>query len=70
MKKIFCLITLFISLISYLYADNIKCDTPLQKLKPKCNIIGKSVDKMKEFGKKNKTLDQSYKNIKEKLKKK
>ena len=70
MKKIIFLIFLILSFNSNIFATETDCNTPLQKLKAKCNIIGKSMNKMKEFGKKNKTLDQSYKNIKEKFKKK
>ena len=55
-------------------ANEIKCDTPLSKLKTKCNFVGKGMEKMRAFSAKNKTLDQSYENIKsaveEKLKKK
>ena len=73
-----------------------KCEGVLAKLKSECNIVGKSMDKMKEFSnknktigqslgisnkdgkkkslkdisKENKTIDQTYKNIKEKFKKK
>ena len=68
---------IFIVLIFSSYAvnaDEIKCDTPLSKLKTKCNFIGKGMDKMRKFSKENKTLDQSVGNIteavKEKLKKK
>ena len=32
-------------------------------------IVGKSLEKMRGFSEKNKTIDQSFKNIKEKLKK-
>ena len=41
----------------------------LAKLKSECNIVGKSLEKMRGFSEKNKTIDQSFKNIKEKLKK-
>ena len=50
------------------YSD--ECLTALQKLKPKCNIVGKSVDKLKDFSKKHKTIDQTLGIKKEKDKKK
>ena len=31
----------------------------MAKLKAKCNIVGKSMDKMREFSKENKTIGQS-----------
>ena len=46
-----------------------KCDGILAKLKAECNVVGKSMDKMREFSKENKTIDQTFKNIKEKFKK-
>ena len=49
---------------------NEKCEGMMAKLKKECNIVGKSMDKMKEFSKENKTIDQSFRNIKEKFKKK
>ena len=35
------------------------CDGMMAKLKKECNIVGKSMDKMKEFSNKNKTIGQS-----------
>jgi len=74
MKKI---LYIFIVLIFNSYAvsaEEVKCDTALSKLNPKCNFVGKGMEKMRKFSQENKTLDQSYKNIKttvkEKLKKK
>ena len=68
MKKIFyILIVLFFNSYSAT-AKEIKCNTTLSKLSPKCNFIGKGMDKMKKFSEKNKTLDQSYGNIKNKTK--
>ena len=70
MKKI---LYIFIVLLFNSYvvnAEEIKCDTALSKLKPKCNLIGKGMDKMRKFSKDNKTLDQSFGNIKETVKKK
>ena len=49
---------------------NEKCEGMMAKLKKECNIVGKSMDKIKEFSKENKTIDQSFRNIKEKFKKK
>ena len=51
------LMVLTINISSIRAAEN-KCVTTLEKLKPECNI-GKAFDKMKEFSKKNKTIDQS-----------
>ena len=39
------------------------CEGILAKLKAECNIVGKSMNKMKEFSKDNKTLDQVGDNI-------
>jgi hypothetical protein len=36
-----------------------KCDGILAKLKAECNVVGKSMDKMREFSKENKTIGQS-----------
>ena len=49
--------------------DSANCAGVLAKLKYECNIVGKGMDKMKDFSKKNKTIDQSFKNIKDKFKK-
>ena len=74
MKKILYIFIAIIFSYSPINADEVKCDTALSKLKPKCNLIGKGMDKMRKFSKENKTLDQSVGNIteavKEKLKKK
>ena len=51
-------------------ADELKCNTTLGKLNPKCNFIGKGMEKMKKFSEQNKTLDQSFKNIKDNVEKK
>ena len=93
----YILVVLFIILASFNTANTKEnCDGMMAKLKKECNIVGKSMDKMKEFSnknktigqslgisdkdgkkkslkdisKENKTIDQTYKNIKEKLKKK
>ena len=70
MKK---LLIIFIALSIHLYsanAEEAKCNTALSKLSTKCNFIGKGVEKLKKFSEKNKTLDQSYKNIKLTIEKK
>ena len=76
-KEMNKILYIFIILIFNSYAVNaeeVKCDTALSKLNPKCNFVGKGMEKMRKFSQENKTLDQSYKNIKttvkEKLKKK
>ena len=65
MKKI--LITLFIICFSNnLYADvknENKCKSAIQKLKPSCNIIGSTMEKMKKFSKEHKTIDQKHRNL-------
>ena len=64
MKKIFFII-LFFSTTTILFAEEkkVKCNTALSKLKPSCNLIGNGVNKLKEFSAKNKTIDQSLRNI-------
>ena len=68
MKIIF--IILFIILVNNsLYADannENKCKSVIQKLKPSCNVIGSTMAKMKEFSKEHKTIDQTYRKIKNK----
>ena len=68
MKKILFVIFLLNLNFNFISAKEIKCDTALSKLKPKCNFVGKGMEKMKSFSEKNKTLDQSYENIKTKSK--
>ena len=46
---------------------NKDCEGVLAKLKAECNIVGKSMKKMKEFSNKNKTINQSIDNIKKKI---
>ena len=70
MKKILYIFIAIIFSYSPINANEIKCDTALSKLKPKCNLIGKGMDKMRKFSKENKTLDQSVGNITETVKKK
>ena len=70
MKIILKLFIIMVFSINLLSANEINCETALQKLKPKCNLIGKGMNKMRDFSKKNKTLDQSIGNVKDKFKKK
>ena len=69
MKKIIVSIIIFIFFYSQLLAENVKCDTKISKLKPACNFIGKSASKLKLISENNKTIYQSYKNIKKNIKK-
>ncbi len=67
MRYIFLLILLFNAKNSF--ADvKTNCEGVLAKLKTDCNIVGKSMKKMKEFSKENKTINQSIDNIKKKIK--
>ena len=70
MKKILYIFIVLIFSCNPINAKEVKCDTVLNKLKPKCNLIGKGMDKMKKFSKNNKTLDQSFGNIKKTVKEK
>ena len=57
--KYFSIIILFtITFISIALAND-NCEGLAAKLKKECNIVGKSIDKMKEFSDKNKTIDQT-----------
>ena len=47
-----------VSIIGTAFANE-KCEGLMAKLKKECNIVGKSMDKMKEFSEKNKTVGQS-----------
>ena len=70
MKKLL-LISIILIFNSYsVYAKEPKCDTALGKLNLKCNFIGKGIENMKKFSENNKTLDQSYENIKATVEKK
>ena len=51
------------------YSNQPKCETALQKLKPSCNFIGEGAKKLKEISEENKTIDETYKKVKEKIKK-
>ena len=69
--KNFIIVLFFLSFPNTIIAeDNANCEGVLAKLKYECNIVGKGMDKMKDFSKKNKTIDQSFENIKDKFKKK
>ena len=73
-KIIFPVLILILIITTKINADTkVKCDTLSQKLTPKCNFLGKSMNKIKDFSEKNKTLDKSFQNIKttveEKIKK-
>tara|TARA_B100000029_G_C16987242_1_gene746058 strand:+ start:77 stop:301 length:225 start_codon:yes stop_codon:yes gene_type:complete len=70
MKKILFILVVLIFNPYSIIAEEIKCNTALSKLNPKCNFIGKGMEKMKKFSEKNKTLDQSYENIKTTVEKK
>tara|TARA_B100000941_G_C28281802_1_gene436892 strand:- start:267 stop:476 length:210 start_codon:yes stop_codon:yes gene_type:complete len=68
MKYLIIILIIIFSKINLAFANN-DCDGVLAKLKSECNIVGKSLEKMRDFSEKNKTIDQSFKNIKEKFKK-
>ena len=70
MKKILYIAIVLIFNFHSVNADELKCNTTLGKLNPKCNFIGKGMEKMKKFSEQNKTLDQSFKNIKNNVEKK
>ena len=60
----FLIIIIFIIFSTKSFAsDSAECEGVLAKLKAECNIVGKSMNKMKEFSKENKTLDQLGSNI-------
>ena len=68
MKKI---LTIFFIIIlnNISYSNQPKCETALQKLKPSCNFIGEGAKKLKKISEENKTIDKTYKKVKEKIKK-
>ena len=70
MKKILYVLVVLIFNSYPVNAKEIKCETTLSKLSPKCNFIGKGMKKMKKFSEKNKTLNQSYENVKTTVEKK
>ncbi len=62
MRYLFILLFIFYSPSSF--ADSkTECEGFLAKLKSNCNIVGKSMDKMRKFSEENKTLDQVGDNI-------
>ena len=67
MKKIIASIFVFSVFSSQLLAENVNCDTRLSKLKPACNFVGKGFKKLKKVSEDNKTINQSYNNIKDKI---
>jgi len=58
MMKIINLLLVFVFL-NLSNANATECLTALQKLKPSCNVIGKSYQKLKVFSKKHKTINGS-----------
>ena len=56
------IILLFFSGYSVINAEENNCKSALQKLKPGCNILGKSAKKLKNFSENNKTIGQTLKN--------
>lgn len=65
MKKILLSLIILIFYYSSASTGEINCVSKLNLLKPECNFIGKSMKKIKNFSEKNKTLDQSYGNLKQ-----
>ncbi len=58
------LIIIFVIFSTSSFAETkTECEGILAKLKAECNIVGKSMNKMKEFSKENQTLDQVGDNI-------
>jgi len=66
MKYILITIIYLTMTISSYSSEKEKCITAFSILKPNCNIIGKSVKKLKNFSSKNKTIGQSIENFKKK----
>jgi DICT domain-containing protein len=58
MKTIYIILLTLTFVVSQTFAEEVKCNTSLQKLKPACNI-GKVFDGLKKFSAKHKTIDQS-----------
>jgi len=69
MKYILIIIFLTITSLSSALAKD-DCKGVLAKLKSECNVVGKSMKKMKDFSSKNKTIGQSLGISKEGEKKK
>ena len=58
MKTIYIILLTLTFVVSQTFAEEVKCNTSLQKLKPTCNI-GKAFDGLKKFSSKHKTIEQS-----------
>jgi hypothetical protein len=67
-KKFLYTIALSLLINLPMKANELNCDSVLSKLKPSCNFIGKGKDKLNAFSKKNKTIGDTYRNIKKKKK--
>tara|TARA_Y100001958_G_C20898372_1_gene321597 strand:- start:212 stop:433 length:222 start_codon:yes stop_codon:yes gene_type:complete len=60
----FLLIIIFVIFSTSSFAETkTGCEGILAKLKAECNIVGKSMNKMKKFSKENQTLEQVGDNI-------
>ena len=59
MKKTWYTLSLILFLSTSIYANEIKCNTTLSKLKPECNFIGKGAKKLKSISENNKTIAKS-----------
>ena len=62
MKYIFIVLFILFAQHNFAHAES-KCAGVLAKLKAECNIVGKGMNKMKEFSKENKNLGQVKDNI-------
>ena len=62
MRFLFLIIFVIVSTNTFA-SSKTECEGVMAKLKAECNIIGKSMKKMKEFSKENQTLDQVGGNI-------
>ena len=72
MKFLLIIILVIFSTNSFANSEN-ECEGIFAKLEAECNIVGKSMNKMREFSKENQTLNQVGDNIGkgvEKIKKK
>ena len=61
-RLIIILIIILIPNLSFANTESNNCEG-LNKLKPSCNFVGLGMDKLKNFSKKNQTIDQSIKNV-------
>ncbi len=57
--KYILIVTFFILTTVNVANTKEKCEGVMAKLKKECNILGQSMDKMKKFSDKNKTIGQS-----------